>query len=443
MRCRRIGVPLLIALALTALATPGCNSAAPKSTLASTATPERILLRNFVDFFTIQVGRAADSIAQNQTDPAISRNTVYWKLRMIPMAQRALLLADDQAAALQLWLLSASQLEALGGPTGLDFMGAQGQPLAVAACQEILDDADELASTLLTPQQYAAAKPRLLEFARQHTGTAGLEMSGDDVRKWTNTMSGILEKPFHMLQAPLSSLNPVGGLSDTALAVQNFTDQFTLARMHVDYMPQELRWNAQLLLMEAAETVKVNQLVKSVTDISASATSLAETARTLPADVRAELHALVTDLDEHQADLQATLQQLDTTITDTESAARALDAMGASFTGMFDGFTKVMATFESDPGAPPTPPERQGPPFDINDYGRTADKLTATAQALTALLTRADALAGAGPPPLVTDTEAALRALIDRIFLYAAGLVVFTALTALVYRKVVGPRVAA
>ena len=117
--------------------------------------------------------------------------------------------------------------------------------------------------------------------------------------------------------------------------------------------------------------------------------------------------------------------------------------MGASFTGMFDGFTKVMATFEADPDAPPTPPERQGPPFDINDYGRTADKLTATAQALTALLTRADALAGAGPPPLVTDTEAALRALIDRIFLYAAGLVVFTALTALVYRKVVGPRVAA
>jgi len=93
---------------LVALAT-GCATRAPQSALASDANPNRIELNRFVEYFSVRVERAADDIVQHTDDPSIARNSVYWKMRAIPAAQAALLLADNQAAAIQLWVLSTAQ----------------------------------------------------------------------------------------------------------------------------------------------------------------------------------------------------------------------------------------------------------------------------------------------------------------------------------------------
>ena len=112
--------------------------------------------------------------------------------------------------------------------------------------------------------------------------------------------------------------------------------------------------------------------------------------------------------------------------------------MASTLTGTFEGFTKVMATFEPDPDAAPTPPGEEGPPFDINDYGRTAEKVTETAKALNALLTEAGDLSNRKQPPaLLADTEAAARAIVNHVALAAGALVLFTAVVAFGYRLAV------
>jgi hypothetical protein len=414
----------------------GCASRAPQSAVASDTTPDRIALNRFVQYFSVRVERAADEIAQQTHDPTIARNSVYWKMRAIPAAQAALLIADNQAAAIQLWVISAAQLETfdVGAIVGFGEL----QPIAQQAAKEIDERVKRLASSLLTPEQVALAEKSVEEYVEGHVGRTGLESTPEDARSWSQSLSSILHKPLEVIEAPLSSLNPTSGLSDTALAVQNFTDEFSRARTELGYLPSELRWNTQLLLMELEQRLDLAAMTAGVAQVGASADSLAATAKTLPESLRTQLTAFAEELSKPQSQLQATLREANTTLETSQKTAQAVEAMGSTLTGTFDGFTKVMATFEPDPNAAPTPPGEQGPPFDINDYGRTAEKVTETAKALSALLAEADGLSSrTQPPALLADTEATARAIVDRAALAGGALVLFTAVVAFGYRLAV------
>ena len=434
MRGRLCGI-IFGSITLLALAS-GCATKAPQSAVASDTTPDRIALNRFVEYFSVRVERAADDIAQQTQDPTIARNSVYWKMRAIPAAQAALLIADNQAAAIQLWVISAAQVEAfkVGIPVGF----GDGQPIAQQAAKEIDERVKRLASTLLTPEQVTLAEESVQDYVEGHIGRTGLESTPEDARTWSQSLSSILHKPVELIEAPLSSLNPTSGLSDTALAVQNFTDEFSRARTELGYLPSELRWNTQLLLMEIEQRLDLSAMTKGVAQVGVSADSLAATAKALPESLRAQLTAFAEELGQPQAQLQATLREANTTLESSQKTAQAVEAMGNTLTGTFDGFTKVMATFEPDPNAPPTPPGEQGPPFDINDYGRTAEKVTETAKALSALLAEADGLTNRPKPPaLLADTEATARAIVDRAAFAGGALVLFTAVVAFGYRLAV------
>jgi len=421
----------LLLLALGA----GCASRAPQSAVASDTTPDRIALNRFVEFFSVRVERAADEIAQQTHDPTTARNSVYWKMRAIPAAQSALLIADNQAAAIQLWVISAAQLETFDvGAAGFGEL----QPIAQQAAKELDDRVKLLASTMLTPEQVALAEESVHEYVEGHVGRTGLETSPEEARTWSQSLSSILHKPLEVIEAPLSSLNPTSGLSDTALAMQNFTDEFSRARTELGYLPSELRWNTQLLLMEIEQRLDLAAMTKGVAQLGASSDSLAATAKTLPESLRVQLTTFAEELSKPQSQLQATMREANTTLETSQKTAQAVEAMGHTLTGTFEGFTKVMATFEPDPNAAPTPPGEEGPPFDINDYGRTAEKVTETAKALSALLAEADSLTSRPQPPaLLADTQAAARAIVDRAALAGGALVLFTALVAFAYRLAV------
>ena len=424
------GSILLVAIA------SGCASRAPQSAVASDTSPDRIALNRFVEYYSVRVERAADDIAQQTRDPAIARNSVYWKMRAIPAAQAALLIADNQAAAIQLWVLSAAQQEAFD----VGNLGSFGdcQPIAQQAAKEIEERARRVASTLLTPEQVKLAEQEIHEYVEGNVGKTGLESTPEAAHTWSQSLSSILHKPLEVIQAPLSSLNPTSGLSDTALAVQNFTDEFSRARTELGYMPSALRWNTQLLLMELEERLDLSAMTAGVAQVGASADSLAATAKSLPESLRAQLTTFAEELSQPQSQLQATMREANTTLETSQKTAQAVESMGSTLTGTFEAFTKVMATFEPDPDAAPTPPAQQGPPFDINDYGRTAEKVTETAKALSALLAEADGLSSrTQPPALLADTEAAARAIVDRAALAGGALVLFTAVVAFAYRLAV------
>jgi hypothetical protein len=426
----------LLVLFVLALLGLGCNSRSPRSEFANQATPGRIRLDNFVDYFSTRLERAADEIAQQESDPSIDRNTVYWKMRAIPLAQRALWLADDQAAVLRLWVVSSAMVVAFDG--NMDSAFGASQSIAQEAVKDIEARVLDVAGQMLTPEQFKQTQPIVAAYVKAHLGQTGLEHTPSEDHSWAEKASSILRKPISVIQAPLSSLNPAGGLSDTALAVQSFTDEFHRARVELDYMPSEVRWNTQLLLMEMEETINLASVATGVAQIGTSAESLAATARSLPAELRTELTTFAEALEKNQPNLEAALREANTTLTKTEETAQALNTMSATMVETFRAFTDVMKSFEPDPNAPPKPPvepEDEGPPFDINDYGRTAEKLTETAHALTALFGEFEKVTSASePPPLLVDTEASLRTLVDRLLLGLAGLVLFTAAVAYGYR---------
>jgi len=453
-----LGCILLCALAA------GCNSPPPTSSLANDTTPERIALNDFVGYFAIRLERASDDIAVTEDDLEVARAVVLMKMRMIPIAQAALLIADNQMAGIQLWVIAAVMKQRVTGEMGKGLKA--GQPVALEAATELEERAKALVRGLLTPEQFAVCEKKVDEFAKQQAGKIELGYTPEEARSWGESMSSVLSKPVELIRAPLSSLNPASGLNDTAQAIQHFSDEFSRARKELLYMPSVLRWNTELLYLELIQSESVEAMAGSAQKVGDSAESLAQTAKDLPATLRKELTAFAEDLGQPQAELQETLQVANTTLTNTQHTAESVDAMGATLTGTFHAFNDLMGTFGlpedgSDDGhevapapaeSPPTPAEDEAAPYDINDYGRTAEKVTVTAQALTELLTQAGSLVNAEQSPaILADTETRTRslleqtgvlasALVDRIYIGAALLVLFTALVAFVYRMALGKR---
>ena len=128
----------------------------------------------------------------------------------------------------------------------------------------------------------APQDPLVTEFVKTHVNSTGLDHSPEEIQRWGKTMSAVLKKPLSVLQAPFQSFDLTSGLSDTAVAMHRFTDEFSRARTGMEYLPREVRWNTQLLLMELNETLDLTSVTAGVAELGSSASSLSETARTLP-----------------------------------------------------------------------------------------------------------------------------------------------------------------
>lgn len=360
------------------------------------------------------------------------------------MLRSSLLINDSQAAALHLWVISAAQVQYFKGDKSAVGFGER-IPIAREASADIEAGAIALARPPLTEAQFEQAQAAIQESVSTNLNRAGLEYSPDQDHSWTKTASEILLKPLDMLQAPLSSLDPTSSISDTAVVLQRFTDEFACMRLDLEAMPSQVRWNTQLLALELERSVNGSALALAMTQVGNSAESLAATARSLPADLRAQVEDLAADLQAQQAVLAAALKDTNATLDNVQTSAAALDNLGQTWIRLFAAFSEMVAKLQAGPtGAAPTDAGSQSPPFDINDYTRTTEKLTESAEALSALLQGVHQLTDAqSPPALLLESEQSARALIDRIFLGAAALVVFTALVALAYRGLVGRRVAA
>lgn len=453
MRDRLPGTALVLVLviALTLVLVTGCATTPPESKVATDTTPTRVALSDYVLGFSNVVEIAADNIAEVVTEPTLRRSTVYWKMRIIPLAQNALNNPQDVAAAVQLWVIAVMQQEAFAKSGSLSDHFGSAQHFARDAAELLQKQARELAQSILPPELFDKMEPQVDKFVRGSAMKLSLDEQAPTT--WGETLTSVLKTPLDLIKAPVSSLNPTSGLSDTAVAMQNFTDEFSRARTELAYLPRVLRWQAQLLLMEAEETVNLSGMAQGVAQVGTSADSLADTAKQLPEQLRTELTAFVADLGKPQSELQATLKEANTTLTNSRETAQAIDTMGATLTLTFGAFDKLMAGLTDDPNgsegagqqtttASGTPTEApgsaaadSGPPFDINDYGRTAEKLTQTANALSALLTQTERLTEAkDPPPLLIESEASARSIINHFFMGSAALIVFWAVVAFLYR---------
>lgn len=407
------------------------------------ATPARRALGDFGLYFATRIESAADDAMAKIPDVATRRKAVLWKMLVIPQCRAAMDLADDQAAYLNTWILCTRMVQFFEEGAGKGSLG-DATPIALAACKEIEGRIESLGPMFLTKEQLASAKNEVSEFARRVPFGEDFKLP-EGKSTWTSTTSSLLGKTLSVVQMPFSAVNPVGGISDTAVAAYRVAGTIDRTRTDIGFLPTKVRWNTELLLLELEQNESVKSALASIETIGNSSASLADTAARLPEDVS----KVITDLDEKQAGLQATLAEAratlesadaaltraDAVVASADTTAQSLARMGESWTGMFQAFDEVVAGLTPEP-AEEVPPEEKGRPFDITEYERTAVELTKTADALNALLLELQAVTGEDrADALLATTRAAVGATVDRVLLSAALFLLFFFALLLGYRR--------
>ena len=193
-------------------------------------------------------------------------------------------------------------------------------------------------------------------------------------------------------------------------------------------MPMLLRWQTELLALNAVEMPAVQQAVSNSTQIAESVARFAAVAEKLPDQVSNERAEILKALQSQEKDVSALLT----------NGTQMSDSLNTTLT-TFDALMKRFGVGETNNAPAPTNAE----PFRIQDYTAMAAQLDATAQRLTELLVTLDRTLGstnllqltAQAAPVVQSAKAGGKEIVDYAFWKGVLLVGVVLLAALVYRR--------
>lgn len=225
----------------------------------------------------------------------------------------------------------------------------------------------------------------------------------------------------------LASINPFSGLDPTVREIAQTRLFAERALFSIQWMPWLLRWQSELLVLEATNQPEIAQTLKDVTNLSDSiqraslaAESLSKTAATLPDQLSTEREAIVKAMDEQEGQITTLLEAGSEMSVSVNEAVESIDAL--------------MKRFGVGEPKPPRDPNRKR--FDILDYAKTADSFTATAEQLNTTLAELNAtLDSPALDNLSRQAKADARSILNHFFLLAGGLVLLILGSALIYRK--------
>ena len=106
---------LLLAVSLGAT---GCFTGSSGDKPLPPPSPLRMELEDFTIFAATRIEEAADNILERNESPAINRNSLYWRMRVIPMIRRTLIIANDEMQTEGHWAEATSGIRKAGIPSG-------------------------------------------------------------------------------------------------------------------------------------------------------------------------------------------------------------------------------------------------------------------------------------------------------------------------------------
>ncbi len=288
---------------------------------------------------------------------------------------------------------------------------------------------------VLKPEQQAALREAIQVWHRESSmpenllvaRSVGLAIQVTQVNRADITKPGSL---FSLLM-----LDPLAELDPTRREIAQ-TRLFAERALFVSQkMPTLLRWQAELLSIDAMEQPALRQWTTNVTQIAASVDRFTRAAEQLPAQVAAEREQILKALQAQESALMPVLGEARQTLAAGTQMSASLNTALTSF----DGVLRRLGVGEPESeGASETNAE----PFRIQDYGQVAVQLEAAARQLTELLQTFDQTLGANSRaqlaaqigPVVQQAQAGGKELADFVFWRGVLFVAIVLLAALLYR---------
>ena len=386
-------LPLVLSLLLLVLGT-GCrvmqDVAAAPGQAVRTVTPggqnknavdpvevQEKLLR-FADEFSTRMTLGIDGLRRgtNAPDPAeVLQAKITFATEIYSIASGPNAIADLLDMTVFVTVTRAA-LEEYWQPK---FFGESVQPL-LEGCRNSETNIWQITATVLKPAQQAELRQAIEAWRRQNPvpetvmAARALGITAR-VAQANPAKASTANSVFNLLNLnPLAGLDPVTAqIAETRL----FAERALFVAQH---MPTILRWQTELLAVKAVDMPAVRQMVTNSTEIAASAERFARVAEQLPGQIATEREAILKAL-------QLQEQSLTPLVNDVRETLAVGAQMSTSLNTTLGTFTALMKLFGVGEPTTNAPPDTNSPPFNILDYGQTAERVGAMAKDINTLVT--------------------------------------------------------
>lgn len=370
----------------------------------------------------------------NEIDPA---EALKWKIVMV--SESCSIISEPNAVANLLDMtafVTAARL-AVENYWQPHLCGASAQPM-LEACRSIETNIWALAGTVLTAAQLEELRQAIAAWQQLHpvpekvmgARAVGFAKEVARAKKADTTAPGSV---FGLLGLdPLSSLDPAA--REIAL-----TRMFAERALFVtQWMPSLLRWQIELLSLNAVAMPEVQQLITNSTRLAASVDRFAFVAEQLPKEIRTEREEILKAIDAQEKQLMPLVSEVRQTLV-------AGSQMSTSLNTTLTTFDALMKRFGVGEPGDAGPPKTNAEPFRIQDYGQTAMRLEGMARQLTELLQTLDrtldstnlSQLAAQVGPAVQQAQTGGKEVVDYAFWRGLLLISIVLAAALVYRFLV------
>ncbi len=392
----RAGMDALLCMALAALL-PACGLLRAPQTVVNAVVPAgkssgadpvetQAMIERFADDFSIRAGQALDDYAELVGTTAAKVEATRLKLLSVS-AVTSIASGPNPASS----LLDMVCVVTLARRSVEDYWmkttnGAAFQPWLEQS--RMLDtNVWELATNLLKPSQvdelreaidrwYARNPSMRATFFTRPQEYAGLIRSSQPEQKAGGSVFDLV------------NLDPTAGLDPAVREVAKTRLFAERALYTAQRLPYLIRWQTELLTYQLTGQAEVQQMITNTTRLSDSADrishsveSVSQTAAQLPDRITAERKAILDALDQQEGKLRDLAAEVNRSLV-------SADKMSASLSITITNFDALMKRFGvGEPSTNSGPPDTNSPPFNILDYGKTADHIGGMAKDLNVLLT--------------------------------------------------------
>lgn len=226
----------LLAVGILAAGVAGCSLISlksPEKPLSTRDLNARILTHEYSARFITGVAQRADQIAAASDANEVRLNALRWKIAAAGASEHAASQMAPMLSLLDSWALAVQMRDFLASGAGQALFGAQ-QPAAVSLAVTLASEAQDMAHTLSTPEEFAAGQRFIDGYATQHPIT-GLDFARASVLDLWARQSGAQVKLVDTLGTIPEAMSETGDL----------------VRMYGDTVPSQLLWRAQLAAQES------------------------------------------------------------------------------------------------------------------------------------------------------------------------------------------------
>jgi hypothetical protein len=396
---------------------------------------QQMLLR-FADEYSTRMVINADKLHRG-TNAQDAAEILKWKIALVSETSSIASGPNAVANLLDMTIFVTVTRMALEKHWQPQVFGESAQPM-LEGCRSAETEIWQYAGTVLQPEQQSELRQAIEVWHRQNPNPEDVLAAraigfASQMAKANKADTAKGDSVFSLLQVdPLSGLDPaVREIAQTRLFAER-------ALFVTQKMPLLLRWQTELLSLNAVEMPAVQQLVMNTTRLASSVERFAAVAEKLPGQVSAEREEILKAVESQEKNLTLLVSDVRQTLIAGSQMSTSLNTMLTTF----DALMKRFGVGETNDAAPP---DNDAEPFRIQDYGQTAAQLEATARQLTELLYTLDQTLGSTNlsqlarqvGPVVQQAQTGGKELVDHAFWKGVLLIAVVLVAALIYRFLV------